>query len=70
MKDKASYKSAYEYWKNKMMEARKEKEAKPIHEKSDKQEENWLNWEEVDKKKSDLKEEISSLPSNKAIVTS
>jgi hypothetical protein len=65
--DKATYKSAYDYWKGKMMEARKEREAKPIHEKSEKQEENWLTWEEVDKKKSELKEACSSFLSTKHI---
>lgn len=63
--DKATYKAAYNHWKDKMMEARKEREATPIHDKSDKQEENWLTWEEVDKKKSGLSEEISFFRSNK-----
>ncbi len=58
--DKATYKGAYNHWRDKMMEARKERDAVPIHEKSEKQEENWLTWEEVDKKKSALKEDISS----------
>jgi hypothetical protein len=66
-KDKATYKAAYEHWKDKMMEARKEREAQPIHEKSEKQEENWLTWEEIDKKKSELKEACSSFLSNKNI---
>lgn len=67
VKDKATYKGAYEHWKAQMMDARKEREAKPIHEKSEKQEENWLTWEEVNKKKSELKEECSSFLSNKHI---
>ena len=66
-KDKATYKAAYEHWKEKMMEARKEREAQPIHEKSEKQEENWLTWEEIDKKKSELKEACSSFLSSKNI---
>jgi len=65
--DKATYKAAYNFWKDKMMEARKEQKAKPVHEKSEKQEENWLTWEEVDKKKSELKEACSSFLSNKHI---
>jgi hypothetical protein len=63
--DKATYKGAYNHWRDKMMEARKERDATPIHEKTDKQEENWLTWEEVSKKKSGLKEDISSYLSNK-----
>jgi len=65
--DKSTYKGAYNHWRDKMMEARKEREDKPVHEKTEKQEENWLTWEEVEKKKSALKEDISSLPSSKAI---
>jgi integrase len=62
---KATYKGAYNYWRDKMMEARKERDAQPLHEKSEKQEENWLTWEEVDKKKSGLSEDISSFLSSK-----
>jgi integrase len=65
--DKATYKGAYNHWRDKMMEARKEKNAEPIHQKNEKQEENWLTWEEVSKKKSGLKEDISSFVSNKVI---
>jgi integrase len=67
--DKATYKGAYNHWRDKMMEARKEKNAEPIHEKNEKQEENWLTWEEVSKKKSALKEDISSFLSNKVLTT-
>jgi hypothetical protein len=65
--DKATYKAAYTHWKDKMMEARKERESEPVHEKNDKQEENWLDWPEVEKKKSGLKQEISSFISTKHI---
>jgi hypothetical protein len=65
--DKSTYKAAYTHWKEKMMEARKERSEKPIHEKSEKQEENWLTWEEINKKKSQLQEECSSFLSNKHI---
>jgi hypothetical protein len=68
--DKATYKAAYNYWKDKMMEARKERNSKPIHEKSEKQEENWITWEEVDKKKQELKEACSSFLSTKHITAS
>jgi hypothetical protein len=65
--DKATYKGAYSHWRDKMMEARKERDAVPDGQKTDTQEENWLTWEEVDKKKSGLSEEISSYPLTKAI---
>jgi integrase len=66
--DKSTYKAAYNHWREKMMEARKEASAETAtHEKSDKQEENWLTWEEVSKKKSELKEETSSFLLNKNI---
>jgi integrase len=68
--DKATYKGAYNHWRDKMMEARKERDSMPIHEKNEKQEENWLTWEEVDKKKSALKEDISSFHLNKHITAS
>lgn len=64
---KPTYKKAYEHWKNQMMEARKKREETPQHEKSDKQEENWLTWEEINKKKSELKEEILLFLSSKHI---
>lgn len=68
--DKSTYKAAYQHWKDKMMEARKERNAKPTNEKTEKQEENWMTWEEVSKKKSELKEECLPFLSNKHISVS
>jgi hypothetical protein len=69
--DKSTYKAAYNHWREKMMEARKEiAEETKQHEKSDKQEENWLTWEEVSKKKSELKEDVSQFHLNKNITPS
>ena len=65
--NKATYKGVYNHWREKMMEARKERNEQDPHEKSEKQEENWLTWDDVDKKKSDLSEAISSFHSNKSI---
>jgi integrase len=64
-KDKATYKSAYNHWKEKMMNARKEAREIPASEKTEKQEENWMDWEEIVKKKSELQEEVSTFRSNK-----
>jgi hypothetical protein len=58
--DKATYKGAYNHWREKMMEARKARDAEPEHEKSDKQEEAWLTWEDVNEKKSAMWKDISS----------
>jgi hypothetical protein len=64
---KPTYKAVYNYWKEKMLEARKEREAQPTGEKNEKQEENWMTWEEIKKKESELREEISPYLSNKNI---
>jgi integrase len=50
-----------------MMEARKEREAVPIHEKSEKQTENWLTWDEVVAKKNALWDEIKDHVSGKIL---
>lgn len=68
--NKSTYKSAYNHWRDKMMEAKRERDAQPIHEKSEKQDDAWLNWEEVNQKKSALSEEISSFLSTKHITAS
>ena len=65
--DKATYKRAYNHWRDKMLEARKEAESAPAHEKTEKQDEAWLKWEDVNKKKQGLKEDISSFLGNKHI---
>ena len=63
--DKATYKGAYNHWRDKMLELRKEAREKPVGEMTEKQEENWMTWEEVQKKKSALYTEISPYLSNK-----
>ncbi len=65
--DKATYKSAYNHWRDKMMDARRARDGEPIHEKNEKQEGEWLTWEEISKKKSALKEDISSFHLNKKL---
>ena len=67
---KSTYKSAYSHWRDAMLDARKARDAEPIHEKTETQEANWLDWEEVNKKKLGLKEDISSFLSNKHLTTS
>jgi integrase len=67
---KAAYKSAYNHWRDKMMDARKVDAEKPAHEKSDRQEDSWLSWDEVSKKKSALREDITPFLSHKLITAS
>jgi hypothetical protein len=58
--DKATYKGAYNHWKGKMLEAKAARDGQPEHQKSDKQDEAWLSWEDISKKKSDLQKDLSS----------
>ena len=65
--NKAAYKAPYNHWRDKMMEARKEADTKPPHQMSERQEDSWLTWDEVSKKKTALKEDIAPFLSNKHI---
>jgi predicted transcriptional regulator len=66
-KDKQTYKAAYNHWRTKMMELREANKDKPTGQMTDKQKENWMDWEEVKKKRSELYSEITSFISNKTI---
>lgn len=57
---KPIYKGVYNYWKMKMETKKSELSAVDPHTKTKTQEENWIEWEEVEKKKSELKEACSS----------
>ena len=61
--DKPTYKKPYRFWKEKLNAIRKQNE--PTGLRTDKQEDNWIMWEDVEKKKSELSEEVLSLLSNK-----
>jgi hypothetical protein len=65
--DKATYKRTYNHWRDKMMEGRKAAAAAPVHEKSEKQEEAWLTWDEVKTKKDALREDVAAFLGNKRI---
>ena len=67
--DKSTYKATYNYWREKMLEAKKERDGKPIHEKTERQEENWLTWEEVQKKKEELQKAVDEFVGAKHITT-
>jgi hypothetical protein len=66
--DKPAYKKTYNYWLNKKVEA--SKEMPDPNEKTEKQAENWLDWSEVQKKKSELSEEVSPYLLSKKKLTS
>ena len=55
---KPTYKAVHSHWRDKMMEAKKEREEMPAHQKTEKQEQNWLTWDDVTKKKLELCAEI------------
>ena len=59
MKDKPTYKSTYNFYYERMMEASKKAREVDTSEKSDKQEANWLKWEDVVKRRNELGEASS-----------
>lgn len=65
--EKKTYKACYEYWKRRMGELKEEYNNIPAHEKTEKQEKEWIDWEEVLKKKQELSSAISSFVSNKTL---
>lgn len=64
---KPTYKAAHNHWREKMMEAKKEREEMPAHQKSEKQEENWLTWDDVLQKKNQLWAELQDTVKNKTL---
>jgi hypothetical protein len=68
LKPTATYKKAISYYTELMNEKAKEhREKENSHEKSEKQEKAWMEWDEVLKKKNELKEEVKKFWSNKTI---
>lgn len=65
--DKSTYKKTYNHWNTKMLDARKEADAAPKNEKSEKQADNWISWSDIQKKASELKTDISQFLSNKTL---
>lgn len=58
--DKPTYKKAYLHWRNKMKEASDAKKDEDSHKKTETQEENWCDWDDVLKKKADMTEQVQS----------
>jgi len=69
VKDKASYKKIYKYWSDLMAEKTKEKNAnKPDEQKkSDKQKDNWVEWDDVIKKVDELNKDMASITAKKVL---
>ena len=58
-KDKATFKKVFQHYSDKMMELAKEAGQKDTSVKTEKQEANWLSWEDVEKKKIELESEVA-----------
>jgi hypothetical protein len=68
VKEKAGFKKTYKHFYDKMMERTKAvRETEDKHEKTDKQKENWVSWEEIEKRKTELGEEIAKFSNKKAL---
>ena len=68
-KDKPTYKKTYKYWYDKMMDARKDT-TEHSNTKSEKQDANWVDWEEVQKIKKSLSDEVAKAVNGKHITPS
>jgi hypothetical protein len=64
-KDTRTYKKPYEHWSQKLAAARSEERKADPHEMTDKQKENWMDWEEVLKKHSELGDALRTVLSQK-----
>ena len=65
--DKSTYKAAYNHWRQKLKQAMDEKDSKDPHDMSEKQEENWISWDDILKKKESMFADLQSFISNKRI---
>jgi len=63
VKEKPTYKKVYSHYYSKMMERSKEEQEKDTTEKTEKQEQNWLEWDVVKAHEQRLKEEVEGLKS-------
>lgn len=67
LKDEKKYSKLYKLWTTKMNSLVDEIKKKPSDVKSDKQKENWMNWDEVKEVYSKLEEEVNKFINNKQI---
>lgn len=66
-KDTATYKKLYEKYLNILNERKEKDDEKPKYTKNDKQNENWIEWEEVENIKSDYLGKIKEFENNKQL---
>lgn len=64
-KDKVGYKKVYQHYYDKMMG--KAKETRDTSEKTEKEKANWIDWDEVQKKRGELKEKVGGFSKQKAL---
>jgi hypothetical protein len=68
VKDKSGMKKTYQHYYDAMMERSKAvRETEDKHEKTEKQKENWLSWEEIEKRKTELDEAVQKFANKKSI---
>jgi integrase len=69
-KDKPAFKKTYNHYYEKMMERSKEARATEDNgEKTEKQKDNWISWEDIEKRKTELFQDIGSFITKKTIDT-
>jgi integrase len=65
----APYKAAHKFWQTKMLDARKERDELDASKKTEKQEQNWIDWDDVLKQKDILRDEVFTFVDNKKLTT-
>ena len=68
-KDKPAYKKVYHHYYDLMMGKNEEAKQNESSDKTQKQTDNWITWEEVQQKVADLREKVAEFKSNKNITT-
>ena len=66
-KDKPTYKKVYQHYYDLMMGKSEEAKQNETSDKTQKQTDNWITWDEVQKKVADLREKVAEFKSNKSI---
>ena len=68
-KDKPTYKKIYQHYYDLMMGKSEEAKQNESSDKTQKQTDNWITWDEVQKKVADLREKVAEFKSNKSITS-
>lgn len=70
LENKKTFKKTHTYYFEKMMDKSKEHREEPKNEKSEKQKDNWISWEDIEKKKAELGTAVAELASQKSLTPS